>query len=1282
VSAAAAMAVSVVDEQLPKVKQVVLRGLSDPGTRLPEIEKLLPAQGFARIAREQGLSARGRMVGRSWTIAAILLAVLLGIAGALLKPLAQPKETSLASVTSLSVWLAAGVCALIGLLMPTINAVVKPGRRTTELQALAADLDNLQESKPQEFQGFAEKLAASLGERHRDRVVVVDHFERLDPVTKATIRQYLVHVPKAETSCIDYWFIAESAASGELSKELSEERHLDTRIRVLSQEPLTAQERAALARRIGHPERAANTAVGEICQTSASYTKTLRSIIETRRAHGDGPRRYDSVDLFALLSTTSAIPSGGTTLHRDQVLGWLTGREPATAALVRCALRGFEGDADEVANVLDKVLAEYSAFVETDSETSFTIPREVAAAFASLANVVALPDPSVCHALWAVWTTTLTRYRAFDAYWIGRVAEHLKPAAFRVDPEETPDVHERVRTVKGQLLLNCLAGCLAAGLIGHLDDLATRVGRAATHLPADRLDAPSEAIWAAALLRQDKGSMDPYLRAEAALTEVLQGGSPSAENSALPAELSPSESEAVLDVYLQTLALTAGAEELRVPGSLSRASALVGQLHLSLVADFIGAVFPSDPDAKIAEEFVGWYQLTSGVTRMLLRDIRDSPAAEATTPARALLLSVIRASVIWEAAVRFARPAGRSPVSNHFLSLSEDELGAHLAGSAITRETIAALGGVTKVGQLLRERAELLTNADLPALLLSASENIIGGHGAPPHPSVTARLMRYEELLSVAAGALVCSKRARPDEHEALLNVAEKALAALAVTSSTTGDREYALALLVDRYFDVLGMAWHVLGADGQAWRTRLKQVRFRAFTGVRSNPSQSRAERSSDAMELSRNSSGLVAAMSAAVAADLTEEDSEDLAARIYLNMALASTKLGLGEKLSTNLCVATMGLATAYAIDLSAVIQYLLDPGLDGKQRLTRVFETSSPAMLSSVILSFGNATLKDDAQHAQAMRLAREVVDERPQDEWAEEARLTIEVQETQRRLRAKELTPRSVYNSWNERLGTYPFVLYLILHSLTQVDDEIASRATEVLSAVPARDVDSSHVYAALELCRLGGADDRPDLVSVGERVLADGWPSLKRELPIRKNIEVLEILSRSNSADSRRYSQELTHWVAKLVVEEDLGRLATMLARGDFFSTFEYYCRVLFHFGLSATSKSLDAVKSSERPAKTAADALAAWLAEGEPTLDVLVRDPSTGLLKVDIVFLLIGQALFDGEAAGNAELDLSRERINAMAQAALPVLLERALELNLPDPLRDVMRRQLSPAPA
>jgi hypothetical protein len=1280
VTAAAAVAESAIRSAAPAASAFVLSGKLD-GTRMPEIGKIVGQGRLARMAQEAGYTVKWRMVGRGWIVAAVSVAVVLGVAAAALGPLA--KADAQTSLTSLPFLGAAAACALIAAAMAFVNKFFAPGRRAEALQAVAADLAKAQEQKPEVFRGFAAAVGRALGETTRHRVVIVNHFERLDALTKAAVVHHLTDEDPREDPWLDYWIVAESAATGDLGKTVA--RASGTRRssidRVFSQDPLTPSERADLAERLGRPDRAVYSTVGAICSDAAPVERSLADRIERQRQSTGKHRAFDAIDLLALLAMSSAVPSGGPVLHRGELVQWMTSNDTATAALLRSALPAYDGDGDTLATLLGAVLTDYAPYLDVQGSDRFSVPRETAEAFVALAARLPLPEAGVCHALWSVWSAGTPAFRTLDGYWVNKVAEHLRVSMFRTGPDEPEPVRRAMRAIRASLVVTALRSCTECSLTNHLDELTARfasaLGPELRELPTATA---SEIVWAAAALRADRTPLDVYLRAEAALSRY----SHRPDDDRAAGDSVPIAFQEADKLSLEATPLRAEVDGLRSVESLSGASQVVQSYHWARAASLMNAVFSFEPDSMLATKVLEWFQLSQTVTGGLVAEIMDSELEDLVgeTSAQRVLGSVTRATALWDVGLLVYRMTHSTAASEMAAKaremlpeLSVDDVRRELAKNPSLRELLEEAGDIDVAAEILKSLEESPIGP-LVDRFVEGADAAVCVDVELGEADVAASLARSCELTTIAAAALACTKAAAAaDRREVLCALAD---AALRVDGQRTGQRTadptYEMLIRqVDRQFGVLGVALHVLGADGLAWELRLRQLQFRTITGVHS-VGMSQGDRIHEVLELSSEAGGLTAVRAAAWAASLAD-DSKENAAQIYLNMTVIALRLGLGEALTTTLCVMAIALGTAYDQENRPLLEYLTEPGRSGEPRLRSIFEATASSELAQVVLAFCNATLNDAGLHSKVTKLAMRVIDSRPDDSDVEAARRIVQIQDLERQLDTGEVGPGSAYAQWRDDLDEHPFVLYLILRKMTGVDDVIVPHALGMLERIAAKDFRSAHVFATLQLHRLYTAAGDQDGVERTLRILEEEWRSIpQRRLSISANVRVLLILSNAPGPNAHAYQTQLAFWLEERLIKEDLGTIARMMARGDFFGTFAYYCRVLEHFGLSATNA---AKGENASPAPDDDAALAMWLAEGGPQIAVLVRDPLQHELKVNSEFLQIGHALFDGPASADSELDMARETINELARHALPLLLRRALDLELPPRLQRVLGQHL-----
>ncbi|MFI5841407.1 hypothetical protein ACIA8K_17055 [Catenuloplanes sp. NPDC051500] len=1197
----------------PRFRLVTVAGRPSDGG-VPQIFGLLSRRAVARAARYAGVPGTRwttRLVRPGTTVLVLLAAV--GMT-ALISLLAPPGGAEQPLATAI-------ILAVLGVTAQVLVGLIRPGGRiplqqrvTTWLEGRAGD----------DYKRFIGALAVELADIVVPRCLVVDDFGLLDRVTRDLLIRYLRDGHSGDNRP-ELWVVFDPADSEFDKSVASMER--DARLnrqarpygvrRIVAYEllPLTPEERASLADLAGRPERAGYRTVKAILSESDdTLVEYFREQLPAGQETAD-PGRYAAFQLLYLLSLASARGSS-VELPEQQLLRKLAESRQRSHVL-RVMLGGRTPSRTELSRRLDLMRRDYARViteVRRGPDLLLSVSGETGRTLERQSGAFGLPEAELGHLFWALYRDDNHATTIDDAFWLGRMVDHLLRAASPRDHESLfKDQTEALADRLFQAIVHAVDDCLRLGrlrqtpqLLRRAADLLTEDDRRARALLLPRARDVYAVLADSTVLRL--------------LPELVHGAGVPWNDAPLPLRLfvAATSADTPERVWLPALRPGGALASLRTDAQL-RGS----WLALSLWP-FTGAGTPqllASERSALAE--------TPAVTHEIITDCGRQPRGRPVA-------DLIQVSIgLWTWALAGARGRFTDPEAGQVL----DALETVFLLAAETRDHRVAGDPAGGTVDLVREGLA-------------------------------------EELFTVtAAGAVVVRLRwpdLEPETAEAIDGVIEDTFDALGIRVSRRPDGALSLRGVAGSLLarmSLLQMTWRVMGYDDLATHLSIRRVQLNTLL-----PSVTERGDTADGAERALVEDrdrgdllGLLANLATAERASVSGEETAEVLVR-----AITGVQRGgeAHEELLAELSMLALTHASGYRTSTDHQVAYLLEPsaGTAGT-RLDRLLSTVDDAWMPDLAVRLANVAGEDDATGV----VVEDILARREEAATDDDVRRRLREQLwvlALRRTRAadRDIAIDDILDRWagNRSSPSYAYVLFLLVPAdpAVSLPERLHDEVTDVLDRYEDYLQNTGVVLLAADIARryphrrAAPPEYDPARLRI---VLREGRRDLEHLLPVHVNIEVLRFLSRYDRGVDHR--ADLAYWderQLRLIEERKLGDLLTA---GRYALLLLTYLTILIGYGLQVrTVDGSDVVEDTDPDRLRHADT--------EPLPVVAGSTVLSAQWEFD------AEVLFGTAECGGAEFDDARRDFDSAARDALPRLFGLVSELpDLPDPIRAILRR-------
>jgi hypothetical protein len=1227
----------------------IIRLVGEASTdRLPEIASLYRDRKFGRIAhRHQITDAFGLSKWRSGLVCLGLL--LVGFGASIVSEF--PFEPG-AEVTPTLLFLS-GIASLLG--VGGHYLVASTGRQNNQeaIRALTTDFHSAN-AKAREGE-LADFLASQLTRMKTPRCVIVDGFEKLDSLTKETIRYYFAGRAR-QTEGFELWVVFENGLLKEFHNltTINKEKFGFQRSTLFHQVTLPESERAVLKQ--GRPGPLYH-AVGLLTRSSDESSMSFNDFLDGYlAAHGGA----NDVLKFLYFLAVNAVVGGNPPLTSRFIEDKLTELQRVRSELLPVVLPGIPLRRASFHRLMATIETEFAEFLEMSQDgalNDFRLIPECALTLVQRWHDYELPDPEVVNIFWALfWYDWLQQHA--EGYWINKTSAHLQAcnaASFR-------GLQRSAARVEKSLFDACLfviKGCLSACILHTVSDLLT-MASALTEAEEEgerrrRVSRLLGLAWEAYALLGDDAILEDILF----LDRPEQGRQPHT-----------SDAKKLEMLFMESLRLERVSRERELTFSRLQALPTIRSYALirgAWIASTLRPLTKSElDDLPLMGGAAGAasLRLPALVDEVLSRvlDAREAPYA---TDLLGLSLG------LWSMTLNFLE--GEISVEKS-VDLFTDESGS----LADTESLIASISpkwneqAVSIVGAL--ETAVLLADSKLSDRpeTISAFDFVQEGLGK-------------EVLVIAAACCVMLSKKFEPLLSEEVKTRMEDAFRiANGALSSATESRLNRRSGRVDRgqivvrHLNLLKVAWRALGLTHLSATLDLIGAHIKSLQAT----SDSDIDTSRDLLtNLGTKEAGNHIGLLAYAIATLGAKRSGDEAAALIVQGVDTASKSLLGGLLMQELALLAIKKAHSYNANLDPFLVVLTDQERSGVT-LAQLLENIPDSALDSVALWLTNlaGVTKLPGMVTVLIETLRNRADSSVDSEAAEQVHQRVDSFELRQKLKAgDQVDACREIEGWKKRnqpLFTWVlhlFHLYLYSRHTPEVLQESVSVFRRTYDGVPS----SGYFYLALDVledCWIGlfDAEATSEAEALALAFLKKHHPAWLRSLPTETNIQILQILVSQQDEDRERYLRQLVEQESIRLARDEVKKLPLLIQRGHYFAVLMHYFKVLSFWGLPSDVTPRELSDRGKAPPEEKLRLLLDW----QKRVRDLPAPFSAGSVRLSSDFLEFGQYLFSPPADTLQEFDELRTLFDRAAAQGLKVLYTRVATLeSIPIQIRSIIQR-------
>ena len=1174
----------------------------------PRIVELLPKRRLIALAQEaEAVSSLS-----TWRPRSIILAFLALLAVGALTALVQLLTKSLDGFGIL-VPICGALLVVLALVSQEVSFPLKRSERTADEKRLLDALASTAVERPQNWTSLVERLSGELAASTRDRAVIVDDFDRLDPLTRDTILHFLTHRSEP-TEAHEVWVLFEDAGLAPLSKEITlrrtGKRSRRVHLELLRQTLLDEEAMRRLAAEVGRPDRADFRLVKSIAGEDSDAAAEFTGLFDGEFGAQDfDVRPYGPLELAYLLAVQHR--TGAWALPEQELVSDLSSKRfTAHPGVLQMLLPGASLNRSEVLDAVERLKGDLGRMLDPDrlANQEIELVTEAADILIERRGRYGLPAKDVAHLYWALyWYSKLGGAPNVDGYRLRKLARHLvlaaTPGALEVEVSE--EVEKRFR----EALTWTAAALLAASLPEDIGALLKRAERE-IEAPDDRARLRA-VVWQAYAVLGDEELLGLILR--------LHPGSSGA---------------AVTNTDPEFLFV----ESLRLPApDVQPRSELAGRL-LSL-------------DREIS---------VYGQVRGLWLALTVNPVTEDTWSRfdRIAVDSGYKAQAMVEEALELlddpTRPRAALAGMAVSLGIWTFGLGTHRGFSSL-RKAIDLLDRV-------RERASSLHGFLDERRLRGESQDY-----------VLRSLASEIESMVGAAALLIRGGRfeAEPSEQDKR-DLSDRIRTAAGNAAADPVDAIARGMTLQELTWRTLGSTQRKrLGFDELAILVTLRRVHLTILASGRDE----KVERALESLGSLLHVPGQIGLAAHTLAMRRTPSD--EISGHLWARAAALALRSNFGPGLEVEICLVALSTGHAFGtVPKDEIARRLVMPSAVAAERSAvwaRLLEFED-GYHDSLALWLLNAALDVSPGLAQSLFGEAKALRDQTADAVArEEIDQVLELFELDQHEKEGRLVEASeVLARWQGRHESshYPWLLYTLARRRT-LTAEVADASITFLEARQDSLHGPSAVLLAYELARTPGEGEVANLETVRGiacRYLDRFHPAVEHELAIEANIGILALLLDNSVGVRERHFTSLVKWEITRQERDSVEKLPALVNEGKFFLVLWHYCETLYFFGLrTVPTMDLEELRTTDGQVRI----LAQWRAAGEPVPEPMVRTEAVVGISAD--FVRFGLALY-GKAGDDPDLNDARAMFDEASRDSLPQLFDHLGHLrDLPERMRSLL---------
>jgi|GEM_PF-2617347 len=312
------------------------------------------------------------------------------------------------------------------------------------------------------LQPLLQMLAHNLQKKFYPRIVLIDNYSLLDPLTKLVIDYYFRH-NTAQSLGSEYWIIFN--VDNDPSFHLYFQRSLEvggySKVKFFKQIELTKTEKDHLINKFNFPlENSEYTSIKHICSRQKDKFSAISTFFsDNKQKFISYNENYSLLNLLFLFSVNSSF--GNNYLQFSLIIETFTKRNILRNEVLKSILYGTKFSREEYDNVLKLMSKEFSQYLLLNTEgkdNSFRVMYEVFHVLSDMTNVLELPHPSLIHCFWCIFWFDIVRNQVINAFWIKKISHHLLESD--ISKIQSCSLHEKIQDLFFDILLFCLRGSI------------------------------------------------------------------------------------------------------------------------------------------------------------------------------------------------------------------------------------------------------------------------------------------------------------------------------------------------------------------------------------------------------------------------------------------------------------------------------------------------------------------------------------------------------------------------------------------------------------------------------------------------------------------------------------------------------------------------------------------------------------------------------------------------------------------------------------------------------
>ena len=1235
-------------DALPGVPRIRLQG--QPGVYGPELAHVISMRRIAMAAQQHGLIKSVRLIGWRLTTVAIVVALAVGIVGAVLSAITTASRTS-GSIT-LRLVIFSAITVTLAMIGKYVGQLIYPNFRENTLAKVTDDLNALEKGPvSDEYRAFIEEMAALLGRLAQFRCVIVDDFGVLDRTTRMVLESYLRR--QADDQRSELWVIFYSAADKSLEVEIDRPMRNKPygyrRIRLFRQEPLTESQRRLLAEAYGVPQRTIFRTVRAIAQDPSGlvYLEDLfGQAYRERRAPADGKRVADTLDLFYVFAV-NASHGGNPWLYERDILSNFSKERGLRSRLLHALLPGRTLSRTVLTAELNKTRIKFFPLAgEAAGESGQRRLRATAEAGEMLEGTettkgkwadFGLADPRLVHLFWVLYWSDTELNGLPDAFFVQTIVTHLLRSALPAElGAETLGRNFPLSALAKELFevaMQCLAACLRFCLLDDVPELLNRakelVEDASREESRRRRRRLRRLAWQAYGLLGDES----VLSVAVDLEPVAPAPAPRDEQSVL------------LDLFLDSMPDATPERRQSVRGELARtdggrsvtsyAQARAGWLAASVQPFFCpGTTALSAAATKTHDALPSMLSVAINAAVSAVQD------EWRTTDILNIGLGV------WALAVSTCRDwsfpdVGSGP--DRHTALVET-----LSGCYVLADDLAIQRRMAEPDAASLDLAADCLAEDLLAVLFAAGLVLLvhwpefNGRRASGWSDVAKIVIESGHTLGIRV-PIGLEDEGGSVPHSVLTDAA--------------------------RCMGVLSVLWRSVGFRQQASFMTIRQAQFVTLALPRNPVNAEQVIQLLSPDFGAGDHVGLLTLFAAAEGALFSDQ----LASQILLRCSATARDHSFGEQLVTEICYLTLEKAHTYRVGLGSSLEFLVSRRLGARgasdTRLDAVLaDVPDDDFTSAALLLINSMDAMEGHAIVESLRAALDRRRDKVEDaKAATEVEAHLRVFDVRRRQRAGEaIDITAELDAWTEirDQACYTSILNILIdlaekHQL----DRIVSEALQILPATKKYVYYTGYVYLASKLVIRLKTGSRPvssDDVQTAVSALRAGVFTWEHALAADDNIGFFRLLTITDPGNSTEYLQHQLQWEQIALELDATERLPRLVDQGRFFMLIWRYFTFFAYYGLQSEPP----VNASGLAKAELSQELARWRKNRNDIPDPIYTGSGAGTdasaWRLNGEFLARGYALFFPPAtdakqrqALDAELEEGRHQFDQKAKGAI-----------------------------